>query len=766
MRQFTIAIAHSRKAKKWQNGTYTLEELHKLIGKIYVTSETAAEYAAMQKSERDEIKDIGGFVGGFLENGRRKKGACDKRSILTLDADNASEDFPEIVEMLLGCCCFIYSTHSYTKKHPRYRLIMPLSRDVNGDEYVFVANKIMELLGIEQFDPTCIEPERLMYYCSHSSDVEPIFISFKGELLDPDKFLNSDWKNASTLDKPIKKQADPREKNNIVGAFCRTYTITEAIETYLADVYTPENNGRYTYIPGHSYGGLVIYEDDLFAYSNHATDPAGAKLLNAFDLVRIHKFGELDDKAKEGTPPGRMPSYLAMIDMALSDEKVKKLRTAEAFGDETDAADYIEVNRNGTAKINVARLADIIANSERLFITSDVSLYYNTNLGVWVNNTNDYLRGLVLTRLGDLATPKLISDTVILVNDIIKQRLQNKKFPDSDLHKIVLDGGVYDVRTETYKLGYDSMIYATTKHPIEYDAEAKSPLFDGFISALYGEECLPLMYEWIGFCFWRKYEPQRILFLCGEGGSGKSSTIEIIRHVIGANASSNVSLKLLKDSQFSAAGLFGKCVNFDSDAKREYLADADFLKSLTGDLISADVKYGNPLTFYNYAKLVFAMNYQPRVNDSGGGFARRAIIINSKNIVTEALKEQYPLKAIKEERAGIFNNAMKGLKRVLAKTDIELPDSVLEVLHEHELNNDSVLRFFEDQNLSGFITTRDLYEMYRQYIYDDEDGSTPISIISFGIRVGILKRRLGCQNIVKKIDKKSVKGWFFNEKCL
>ena len=40
---------------------------------------------------------------------------------------------------------------------------------------------------------------------------------------------------------------------------------------------------------------LVVVYDDVFAYSHHATDPACGKLLNAFDLVRIHKFGGLDE---------------------------------------------------------------------------------------------------------------------------------------------------------------------------------------------------------------------------------------------------------------------------------------------------------------------------------------------------------------------------------------------------------------------------------------------------------------------------------------
>ena len=99
----------------------------------------------------------------------------------------------------------------------------------------------------------------------------------------------------------------PLEKPGIVGAFCRAYTIEEAIEAFLTDVYEPSAmNGRYDYIPADLRRSVVVY-DGKFAYSHHATDPVCGKLLNAFDLVRLHKFRELDENV--GWTP-RRASYL------------------------------------------------------------------------------------------------------------------------------------------------------------------------------------------------------------------------------------------------------------------------------------------------------------------------------------------------------------------------------------------------------------------------------------------------------------------------
>ena len=159
----------------------------------------------------------------------------------------------------------------------------------------------------------------------------------------------------------ITQQADPLEKPGIVGAFCRAYTIEEAIETFLSDVYEPSSmNGRYDYIPADSAAGVVVY-DGKFAYSHHATDPVCGKLLNAFDLVRLHKFRELDENVGLDTPPGKLPSFKAMSDLALGDDKVKAVfaeeRIAQAaaeFSDE-DWQNGLELDKSGHVKNKIGR---------------------------------------------------------------------------------------------------------------------------------------------------------------------------------------------------------------------------------------------------------------------------------------------------------------------------------------------------------------------------------------------------------------------------
>ena len=101
---------------------------------------------------------------------------------------------------------------------------------------------------------------------------------------------------------------------------------------------------RYTYTGGSTTGGAVIYDNGTFLYSHHATDPCGGKLVNAFDLVRLHKFGVLDDDVKPDTPVNRTPSFAAMNEFAIGLKEVTTLLNVERYEKVTAAFGELEDN--------------------------------------------------------------------------------------------------------------------------------------------------------------------------------------------------------------------------------------------------------------------------------------------------------------------------------------------------------------------------------------------------------------------------------------
>lgn len=344
MRKFKISIGHSRFETSWKNKEFTWEELLERLEKTKRTTETHSQYLALPKDEQGSIKDCGGFVGGWIKDGHRKRDSVICRSLITLDIDFAKADFWAEFCLFHDIKACIYSTHKHSLESPRFRLIVPLDRDVTPEEYEAIARKFAEEIGIDQFDDTTYQPSRLMYWPTTSSDGVYFFEFQEGSYLCADDYLGkyNDWSDAAewpassrqaeVLKYSAKKQGDPLEKRGIVGAFCRAYSIEEAIQEFLYDVYIPCAEGRYTYSKGSTSGGLVIY-DDKFAYSNHSTDPAGGKLCNAFDLIRIHLFGTQDEFAKKDTPSNRLPSYLAMSEFATKDDRVKEVIGQEHLED-------------------------------------------------------------------------------------------------------------------------------------------------------------------------------------------------------------------------------------------------------------------------------------------------------------------------------------------------------------------------------------------------------------------------------------------------
>jgi hypothetical protein len=346
------------------------------------TQETTAEYKTMSKIKQGNVKDVGGFVGGYLKDGIRKSINVESRSLITLDIDSitANVDIWENFKTAINHAAVMYSTHSHTKEAPRFRIIMPLSRAVTSDEYSAISRLIAADIGIEYFDDTTYEPSRLMYWPSIPADGKYIFEYLDATWIDADKQLARfrDWRNCAEWPhssritelhkKSAKAQGDPHAKDSIIGAFCRVYSIEDAIEKYIPDVYSRgENETRYSYMGGSTTGGLIIYDEGKFAYSHHATDPASERLCNAFDLIRIHKFREMDEDVKPGTPAGKFPSYQAMKSLALNDSAVKDEFIREKFDDDFDENPAkLQLDAKGKVVNTIDNIVLILTNDKKL----------------------------------------------------------------------------------------------------------------------------------------------------------------------------------------------------------------------------------------------------------------------------------------------------------------------------------------------------------------------------------------------------------------
>lgn len=448
-----LATAHSRIAKKWRNRHWLWSELLQRCSETKRTGETAAEYARMSKEEQSNVKDVGGFVGGYLSGGIRKNANVMYRTVATLDIDYGTVNVWDDFTMAFGFAAMIYSTHKHSSKTPRYRLVFPLSRQVSPAEYEPLCRKIAAEIGIDLFDDTTYELPRLFYWPSTSKDADFVFDYQDGPACDVDAILSQyvDYKDVSAwplssregdvIAHEIKKQGDPTEKPGVIGAFCRAYSIEDAIDTFLSDKYEKTgHDGRYTYKLGSVAGGLVCYEGK-FAYSHHETDPASKQLCNAFDLCRVHLFGAQDEGSR-ALDVTRKPSYAAMQEFAAKDKAVKLLMArerAQAAADDFDGLDdaelpedyndewkaELEYTKSGKLLCNIANIILILENDPALagHIVHDLftgmdsakdGLPWNKNANQWTDTDDANLR-VWLEKHYDITGKEKIADALTAV---------------------------------------------------------------------------------------------------------------------------------------------------------------------------------------------------------------------------------------------------------------------------------------------------------------------------------------------------------------
>ncbi len=324
------------------------------------TAETMAAYDAMSQDEKLELKrQPGWLMGSGVTDGIRSKSTLKPRNLMTLDIDYLQDD--TLIKFQIGGLPieqYEFIAHETRSSRPgarRLRMLVPLTHYLDDDKYLAAARVFGSIFEgrepMTEIDLVSFRQAQMMFFPSVSNNQDYLFFHNKGEILDPNQLLDDwktetgrDWRSLQDLPKTEKegdlrkaaeKQEDPTEKRGPVGDFCRTYDVPAAIEKFKLP-YEPADDfsekPRYTYTDGTASSGAIVHDDGLFLYSHHGSDPAGGRNVNAFDLVRLHKFHELDVGHDQNQPnQTALPSYKAMIEFIADDEEYTRTARARKY---------------------------------------------------------------------------------------------------------------------------------------------------------------------------------------------------------------------------------------------------------------------------------------------------------------------------------------------------------------------------------------------------------------------------------------------------
>ena len=782
--KLTISTGRSRKETQWTPRSTTWGKLCRKLQSAVTTDETMEYYAEASKDERAEIKDVGGYVCGLVE-GSRTADHIKYRQIVSLDVDYPPEDLPDDYGMLGTYECLMHTTHSSTPENPRYRMLFPLTRAVSGEEYPAVARMLAKQLGysMDIYDETAYMVQQLMYWPSVSLDADYGVWHFDGDLADPDSLLGlyHDWHNTdewprssrvspdAVRPKTGNRQTDPRDKTGLIGAFCRVYDIPQAIDKYLSDIYQPVEGSpsRYTYINGHTTGGLALYgpHDNrynppyLYAYSHHDTDPVSGLECNAWDLVRISRFG------KDGTMD--QMRELLQSDDAVQDEYIasQKARDAQMFDDAMLVDDLARDRHDLTEQGNAARFADRYSEY----------LCYNGSLGwsVWSGSLwqqadgNNEIAQKLLMRLNDenkaeaIARLKLVKEPTegekpseeykkakaaytwwvktarsgTTINRVVNlaKGIMRKDTAVFDGNPWVLNtpGCMIDLRTAD-ELPHERKAYCTKTTYLTPNFEMETPEWDAFLSRVTGgdSDLIEYLQNVAGMALVGKVYEEALVIVYGPGGNGKSTLFEVWQRVMGDYAGTMRNEVLIGGPNGTeVAGqnqLRGKRLVIMGELEEDRLVSSSLIKRLTSrDQINANVKFHEPITFIPSHTLILHTNHLPRLRGVDGGIIRRIAIVpfRTKFQPSEIISDMAGY-LVEKEGAGILAWMIRGAGNFYNNhMKLKKPAVVLQASESYLQSEDRVNRFLMEcciQDGSAETNTANLFQAFKRWNMEND----------------------------------------------
>ena len=772
---FIISVGNSRRSTHWEPRTLTWDEFVGALRTPRVARETMAEYKAMSAEERADAKDVGGYIGGMVLGGARKADNVTSRQLIALDADYAAPGFWDEFSMLFDNAACMYSTRSHTPETPRLRLLLPLSRPVSVIEYEAIGRLIASDIGIDQFDDTTYQPNRLMYWPSVCKDGEYLFEAQDGPWLDPDEVLDryQNWRDTglwprSERAKDIvrssaQKAGKPQEKPGIIGAFCRVYDVPAAINAYLTDYFDPAGDGRYTYHGGTTYGGVIILDDGDFMYSYHDHDPYHGRLLNAFDAVRLHLYGHLDrDVDTEDIDMSSLPSMIAMAELCGKDKDVAADLRANI---EARNSDESNADHRFIAEYQDKDIARLIAAHYK------GKLLYHESLG-WLYWTGTYwkpgafndcmrcmsaeLDGMLIDALTDYqmaADPDEKKRAGIVLKKVRGLRSAGKIFGferllrtqlpletvdalDPNPWELNTPEGIVNLKTGDLRPCDPLAMCSHITGCAVASEDGPMPMWRSFLAyATQGDKELEDYLQLIcGMAAVGKVYEEGMFMVYGPGGNGKSTMFGTVMACLGDYATTIRSSVLIDkgngNEPYGMDAARGRRLVLMSELDDGARLSVSTMKALTSrDIIQVNPKYERTFSFRPTHKLILHTNYLPELSQFDNGTKRRIAVVPFTARPKEG-RERVPDLAgdmFDAEGPQILRWICQGAQRFWTQgTQIGRKPAVVEAATaEYLQDEDWMAKWLNECCIVGErckARGRALYEAYRKWA--DENGMT------------------------------------------
>ena len=394
--------------------------------------------------------------------------------------------------------------------------------------------------------------------------------------------------------------------------------------------------------------------------------------------------------------------------------------------------EYTDGSTKATKVIDV-NICDWICENYTFFVMGDLPYFMNDYHCYEVDDGGARMKRLIQSCI----LPHLCKDHTI--SSIYKMILyQDKRKNYDELNQYPVEyvpflNGFYDpINNNMVPIYPENYVINMIPHEYNPNKTIPSPVFNELLLFQVPEDdARELWLEYCGTCFNRDMSGQKWMIIRGDGGTGKSTQINVLAECIGLQNISNETLQGLNE-RFNATNLFGKFVNLCADISSEDMKKIDVLKKITGEDrngVKHEKKGKDCFFFTPFCKLLFSANEIPLNRDEkSNAFYRRLLItVMDKKPDKVDRNLQHKLSA---EIDGIIQRYMEALRRFYHRGGY-YPESLTS---NHEVQRlrrsaDSVIAFFDEeleQDPEGQVERGDLYKAYTDYC-KREDRLFPVT---------------------------------------
>ena len=285
---------------------------------------------------------------------------------------------------------------------------------------------------------------------------------------------------------------------------------------------------------------------------------------------------------------------------------------------------------------------------------------------------------------------------------------------DADPDYLPCRNGVLHIPTKTL-LPHTPGIYATGQLEYDYDPGAACPAFMQALQRI--PDSIDFLQEFAGYALTTEVKHEIAIWFHGPIGSGKSTIIEGLQAMVGKQRHGILGLAQIERSRFALANLPGKTLVTSFEQPETFISASHILNSIiSGEAIAVEQKFKDEIVIVPRAKILWAMNELPRVNNANNGIMRRVKIIEFPPLV-DSERDTDLKECVKLEGAGILNWALIGLDRLKLRGKFAPPKSVLDATKNYQEKNDIPAVFLEEINAKIDLTDPQC-RTASQYLYD------------------------------------------------